>query len=248
MQQRAAQARPGVRALALALVLAAAGPARGQNTTGNLNGNFNTYGDFNGNTNGGDSQARGALGSTFHQRCPFFLSALSARTPRSAPWKLPLAVVPSGVPAPGQAAARAALLWASLTLVWVLLWPGGQRLGQLRLRGRGAALRSPSTPIGSAPAACARRLFAWTVRLQSPSQGLPHSRHAGGDHAAAMLACLTVHTALQDSSYQGGTAYSDASGNTIVTPNTVGNGNGNFNTNSSNNGNFNGNNGQARLK
>lgn len=69
MLQRAARPRAGMRALALALVLVAACPARAQNTTGNLNGNFNTFGDNNGNTNGGDSQARRVLG------CGFIVSA-----------------------------------------------------------------------------------------------------------------------------------------------------------------------------
>ncbi|KAK9839788.1 hypothetical protein WJX81_001767 [Elliptochloris bilobata] len=52
-------------------------------------------------------------------------------------------------------------------------------------------------------------------------------------------------SAVADGTLQGGTAYTDSSGNTIVTPNNVGNGNGNFNTNSSSNGNLNGNNGQT---
>jgi len=44
----------------------------------------------------------------------------------------------------------------------------------------------------------------------------------------------------------GGPTFTDASGNAVVTPNNVGNGNGNFNTNSSTNGNLNGNNVQVR--
>ena len=68
MLQWAAQPRASMHALALALLLVAACPARAQNTTGNLNGNFNTFGDNNGNTNGGDSQASRAPGCSCNLR------------------------------------------------------------------------------------------------------------------------------------------------------------------------------------
>ncbi len=59
---------------------------------------------------------------------------------------------------------------------------------------------------------------------------------------------LSVSHRLQSKSLVGGPTFSDASGNSVVTPNNVGNGNGNFNTNSSTNGNLNGNNVQVRCK
>ena len=121
---------------------------------------------------------------------------------------------------------------------------GGRKTGIVNeVRAKSEAGRHRRRSLKHADACCetCRRISMHNMHASSRQL---RQRRRSGPVRAARPNCFVRHP--QDGSYQGGTAYTDASGNTIITPNTVGNGNGNFNTNSSNNGNLNGNNGQAR--